>query len=136
MDIFFNEPDDVPVPLGEVEIRSLEAVSHPDGNRVAVQFEVTPFLEKPNFEITIYNPEGKRAASLSVVEAIENKMQFVMHLKGENPNGLYTLQMQILSSNLDDFDLGERESVPAKTISDEVSNEITQAEITFEVPGQ
>ena len=133
MDIFFSDPDDVPQPPEEVKIRELEAKAYPDGRRVAIRFHITPFLQKPNIEIDIYNQDGKKVSSLSVVEAMENRMDFTMHLREPEPQGSYNVKMRLFYTNLDDFDLGERETVPAKTIADEVDTTIDTRETIFEV---
>ena len=41
MDIFFEDPDDVPVPPQEVEIRELKAQPYPDGRRVSIHYHIS-----------------------------------------------------------------------------------------------
>ncbi len=104
MDIFFENPNDKPVPPEEMVIRSLTAQPYEDGRRIKVDFEITPFLERPNLEIDIHNQDGKLAATLSVVEAIENKMTFTMHLREAQPTGEYTLSMVLFYTDLSPMD--------------------------------
>ena len=42
MDIFFQDPTDIPLPPEEVRIRELTAEPWPDGRRVRVYVELTP----------------------------------------------------------------------------------------------
>ena len=111
MDIFFSDPNDVPVPPEQMHIRSFEARAYPDRNRVAVRFEITPFQQKPNIEIAIHNGPGKQLAELSVVELIENKMDFTMHLRGGQADEYTRAHMVMFYNDLDEFDL-EGENLP------------------------
>jgi hypothetical protein len=52
-----------------------------DGRRVAVGFNLTPFLERPSLAVTIRNAEGDEAASLSVIEAMEPNFNLTVHLR-------------------------------------------------------
>jgi hypothetical protein len=100
MDIFFDNPNDPPVPPDEVAIRNLTVKPYEDGRRVAVDFEITPFQEKPNLEIDVHNKNGDLVATFSVVEAIEPKMSFTLHLREESPRGGYTLSMVVFYTDL------------------------------------
>ena len=57
MEIFFNDPEDLPVPPEEVRIRELTAKANPDGRRVRVYLEITPFQRAPDAEVNIINSE-------------------------------------------------------------------------------
>lgn len=104
MDIFFDNPNDPPVPPDEVAIRSLTVQPYEDRRRVVVDFEITPFQEKPNLEIDVHNQEGNLVATFSVVEAIEHKMSFTLHLREEAPGGGYTLSMVVFYTDLASLD--------------------------------
>jgi hypothetical protein len=82
MDIFFQDPSEVPLPPEEVRIRSLRAEPWPDGQRVRVSFEVDPFQKRPNAEIRITDQQDRELASVSVIETMVRKMEFTMHLRG------------------------------------------------------
>ena len=53
MDIFFADPDDIPLPPEEVKIRQLEARPYPEGQRVAVRFEITPMVGATFSSVTV-----------------------------------------------------------------------------------
>ncbi len=133
MDIFFTDPDDMPVPPEEVRIRELEARPYPDGRRVAVRLHVTPFLKRPNMEVTIRNARGEEAANLNVVEAIESHMDFTMHLREEMPEGNYTLALEVFYADLEDLE----EKAPGETTAGEIlqkaRNVVDQMETSFEI---
>ncbi len=91
MDIFFQDPNAIPLPPNEVRIKSLHAEPWPDNRRVRVTLEVTPFQRRPSGEVAISNPLGEEVASVSIIESIVPRMEFTMHLRGENPAGEYRI---------------------------------------------
>lgn len=95
MDINFHDPSDIPLPAEDVRIRELRAEPLPDGRRVRLFIEITPFQQKPNLEIKILTGSGIEAASLSIIEAIDYKMQFTVHLKNESPSNEYIVSLEV-----------------------------------------
>jgi hypothetical protein len=91
MEIFFVDPDDIPLSPDEVRIRQLTAHPHPDGQRVRVYFEITPFQQRPDAELHITNSNGEQVASVSVIETIDPKMEITMHLPASIEAGQFTL---------------------------------------------
>ncbi len=91
MDIFFQDPNAIPLPPNEVRIKSLHAEPWPDNRRVRVTLEVTPFQRRPSGEVAIINPLGEEVASVSIIESIVPRMEFNMHLRGENTAGEYRI---------------------------------------------
>ena len=100
MDIFFTNPNDTPLGPDEIRIRTLEAQPYPDNRRVKVSFEITPFLKRPNFEIFLNNSFGEQVSQFAVVEAIENTMDFTMHIREAKPGGEYTLTMNLYYADI------------------------------------
>ena len=134
VDIFFSDPEDAPVPPDEVRIRRLEARAWPDGERIAVQFSITPFQVKPNLELEIRNPVNELAAELSVVEVIQNEMDFTLHLRGEILPGDYSVRMKVLYTDLDKYDQEKETESDAGEILKESSRITDQAETTCTLP--
>ena len=95
MDINFHDPSDIPLPPEEVRIRELRVEPLPDQRRVRIFIEITPFQQKPNLEIKILTESGSEAASLSIIEAIDYKMQFTVHLKDEPHTGDYIALLEV-----------------------------------------
>jgi hypothetical protein len=83
-----------------VEIRKLEVQPYKDNRRVKVTFEITPFIKRPNIEIAVKNQKGLQVSQFSVVEAIEHKMDFTLHLREPNPGGEYQLSMEVFYADL------------------------------------
>ena len=129
MDINFHDPSDVPLPPEEVRIRELRVEPLPDGQRVRLFIEITPFQRKPNLDIKILNLSGNEAASLSIIEAIDNKMQFTVHLKGDNPSGEYLALLEVY------YFEAEKSSEPSKESEihhlPERAEPVDQQQVTF-----
>lgn len=89
MDIYFTDPDTVPLPPNEIKIQKLSAKPWADGQRVRVNLEITPFQKNPNAVITINNLDGEKVASITIIETIEYDMEFTLHLRGSNNLGKY-----------------------------------------------
>ena len=91
-----NLPPEDGLPPQEVRITELKATPWPeDGRRVRVSLEMTPFLERPNLEITIQNSEGREVSSINIIESIDARMTFTMHLRGDEIKGSYTLTARV-----------------------------------------
>lgn len=130
MDIFFDNPNDPPVPPEEMAVRSLVVKPYQDGRRVAIDFEITPFQKRPNLEIEVRNQEGQLVSTFSVVEAIEHKMSFTLHLREKSPGGEYVLNMELFYTDLSPLD--EEEG----TIGDiliENKNIVATNQVTFSI---
>jgi hypothetical protein len=95
MDINFHDPNDIPLPPDEVRIRELRAEPWPDNRRVRVRLELTPFQKRPNGEIRITDENGVEVASFSIIESIDHKMDFTIHLREGKPAGQFTVSTKI-----------------------------------------
>lgn len=133
MDIFFSDPSDVPVSPEEVQIRELEAKPWPDGQRVAIQFEITPFQNRPNIELKIFNSSGDEVSELSVVEALDSKMDFTMHLREPKPEGIYKVHMRVFYAELERFEDKSGDKKKAGEILKAAATTVDSAETNFEI---
>ncbi len=133
MDIFFSDSDDIPLPPDEVRIRELTAQPHPDGQKVAVKFEITPFQKSPNIEIDIVNQNGDQVSTLSIIEAIENKMTFTMHLREAEREGTYTVKMRLFYADLDDFEENDGETPSVEELLEQIGKTVDTSETKFMV---
>ncbi|MBI3162885.1 MAG: hypothetical protein HYZ23_10255 [Chloroflexi bacterium] len=78
----------------ETKIISLAAQPYPDGYRLRVNLEVTPFQKRPYIEVTLSDSNGDEAASTSIVEPLSWNLEFTMHIRGEL-NNPYTLSARL-----------------------------------------
>src|SRR5215468_3668001 len=78
---FFN-PREVPQPRDRVKVEKLEAKPYPDGWRVRVVLDVTPFQERPSLEIRVRSADGRVVSELSVIETMIWHLEFTIHIRG------------------------------------------------------
>lgn len=86
MDFFFPEDNLDRMTPEETRITSLHAEPYPDGRRLHVNIEMTPFQKRPHLEVTLRDGEGGEIATTSVVEPLTWKIEFTMHRRGELKN--------------------------------------------------
>jgi hypothetical protein len=97
MTINFFESSDVPQPKDKIRIERLESQPYPDGWRVKIIVEVTPFQERPNLDIRVLPAGGERpVATLAVIETMHRHMEFTVHIRGvPSPLGEYVTQVDL-----------------------------------------
>jgi hypothetical protein len=105
MDINFFEPADVPQPRDKVKIERFEAKPYPDGWRIRLIVDVTPFQERPSLEIRVQTgdeDQKRRVAELSVIETMTRHMEFTVHIRGvPSPVGQYLAEAELYYENVD-----------------------------------
>jgi hypothetical protein len=109
MEPFFTEPDNNGQPPEKIRFEKTHIEPYQGTNRIKLQIEITPFLEKPNIEIEIFSKDGNLISSMSIVEIIEHKFELTLHLRDENPKGEYLLKTNIYYSDLSHYEIKEEE---------------------------
>jgi hypothetical protein len=94
MDLFFPEDHLQRATPEETHITSLTAEPYPDGYRLRVNIEITPFQKRPHLEVTLSDSDGEEIASSSIIEPLTWKMEFTMHIRAELRNP-YTLEAKL-----------------------------------------
>ena len=94
MDFFFPEDNLSRMTPEETRITSLTAEPYPDGYRLRVNVEITPFQKRPHIEATLTDAGGDEIASTSLIEPMGWKLEFTMHIRGEL-NNPYTLEARL-----------------------------------------
>src|SRR5688572_13467849 len=109
---FFADPGLAPKPRSEIQVESLTVTPYPDGRRLRVEIELTPFapMDRPNLELTASKPDGIQVGSVSIIEAAQRTLSLTMHIREPQPSGEYTLRV----------DLYYGEEPPQSTISENV----------------
>lgn len=92
MDLNLVDPEDVPRPRDEVRLRQLAVTPMPDGRRLRIDIEMTPFLERPTLDLDVLNPIGESLVRTTVVEADSPSFSLTMHLREAPQDGEYTLR--------------------------------------------
>jgi hypothetical protein len=121
MEMFFADPDDVPLPPSEVRILNMTLDPYPDGRRVRVFIELTPFQKKPHGDVWIKDNAGNVVAEASFIEAVTKQFEMILHLRSFDPEGKYTASLILFySQEVEDEVEGDRTLVrPEKNIVDQ-----------------
>jgi hypothetical protein len=94
MDFFLPEDHLQRAVPEETRITSLTAEPYPDGYRLRVNIEMTPFQKRPHLEVVLKDADHEEVASTSIVEPLGWKIEFTMHIRGEL-NNPYTLEAKL-----------------------------------------
>jgi hypothetical protein len=94
MDFFFPEDNLQRMTPEETRIVGLNAEPYPDGYRLRVNIEITPYQKRPHIEVLLTGADGEEIASTSIVEPMSWKLEFTMHIRGEL-NNPYTLEAKL-----------------------------------------
>lgn len=95
MDFFFAEDNLNRMTPEETHITSLSAEPYPDGYRLRVNIQITPFQKRPHIEVTLKDANGAEVASASIVEPMGWKLEFTMHIRAEGLKNPYTLEAKL-----------------------------------------
>jgi hypothetical protein len=95
---FFGDPTQTPRPRDQIRVEDVTLEPYPDGRRVKVGLRITPFgpTDRPNLDIVVRDEEGKEAATMSVIETLENNFALTIHLRGEEvAHGTYDVEVRL-----------------------------------------
>ncbi|MBN1305296.1 MAG: hypothetical protein JXA13_12740 [Anaerolineales bacterium] len=97
MDFFFpdQDPDIERFPPEKVVITNLQAEAYPDGRRVRVTLETTPFEQRPHIEVSLLDADGNEISSTSIIEPMAWKLEFTLHIRCDPPGNSFTLTAQL-----------------------------------------
>lgn len=99
IDLYLQNNDNL-LPRDQVKITGVKATPYPDGQRVNVAVEITPFRERPNLDIIIRDKDNQRVANAAAIAIMNFRVDFNLHLRGvENPAGDYTVSAQLYYEN-------------------------------------
>lgn len=128
MDIFFQDPSEIPLPPEEVRIRELRAEPKSDGQRVKIFLEVDPFQRRPSADVRITNSLGEELASTTIIESMLRKMEFTMHLRQPRPTGACKVDVTLFYSK--STGTAEEQGAGPNQLETQV---VDKAEIQFEM---
>jgi hypothetical protein len=100
MFIQIEDPSDLPRPPEEVQVRAVAVEPYPDGRRLRVIVELTPFQEPPDLSLRILDQERREVADLSIISAHQATLGFTVHLRGPAPKGRYTMETLVTYEQL------------------------------------
>jgi len=86
----------------DVRIRDIMLEVSPEGRRVAVDLELTPFIERPSIQIAIVNGNGEPAGSSTIIETLDHKFGLVVHLRDREPTEEYQVTVMAYYTSLEE----------------------------------
>jgi hypothetical protein len=104
---FSSTPPENAVPPGEVRFSGLKVEQWPDGLRVRVHVDITPFQKRPDLEATILDADGNEIANTLIIETLENRLVFTLHLHPDSPGKQLTLKAVLSYQDIGTVDEGE-----------------------------
>ncbi len=81
MESFFGGPEVERLPPAETRLVELRAQPDPDGKRLRVYLELTPFLKRPNIELLLTDQQGLEVSSASIIEPMGWKLELTLHIR-------------------------------------------------------
>lgn len=108
MEFFLNDPKVERVSPESTRILALRAEPYPDGRRLRIALELTPFQKRPNIELVLTDPDGNEASAASVVEPVGWKLELTLHNRTTPPaSGAYRLTARLSYPELGKIDQRE-----------------------------
>lgn len=89
---FYDNLDGGPRSREQVRFNKLGLYMYEDGQRVAIGFDITPFMERPSILVRVRNANGEEAASLSVIEAMQPNFNLTLHLRDGDRRDPYEVE--------------------------------------------
>lgn len=121
MDIFFQDPNEVPLPPDEVRIEEFSVDPYPDQRRIRVKMLLTPFQKRPHVEIFILSSEGARLSEVSILESLTKNIELTMHLRSAQPAGEYQIKAIVYYPRESELEEADPRDVPESKIVDRAS---------------
>ncbi|NPA30605.1 MAG: hypothetical protein GXO37_01240 [Chloroflexi bacterium] len=128
---FFDDPNDPKRPPDEVEVRELraEVLEH---RRVRVYLVLSPYEQRPHIELDILNAADEVVGHLSIVEPVNPRLDFVLYLREEAPQGRYRVVASVQYPPPDfKFRLPEGDEPVELTLPE--MREVARAETAFSI---
>ena len=105
MEFFLNDASVERRLPAETRLLDLRAEPDPDGKRMRVALNLTPFQQRPYIELSLTDPDGNAAASASIIEPMGWKLELTLHIrKYGSTAGNYTLTASLSYPDLGEID--------------------------------
>lgn len=132
MDIFFQDPNEVPLPPDEVRILDFSAEPYPDQRRIHVRLALTPFQKRPNVEIVILNSAGDNLSEVSILECMTKNVDLTMHLRAVQPAGSYRIEAVVYYLQDSEQDSADEDAEAPPAPEPQV---VDRGQLTFDLGG-
>jgi hypothetical protein len=104
---FFDSVEANPLPPEEVRITGVTAEPYPEGQRVRVAIEMTPFLVRPWLELVLLDSDGEEVTTANIIEPLNYKIELTLHIRKDDPVGVYRLRARLFYPEQADNDQKE-----------------------------
>jgi len=97
------EPMELPeeaLPPQDVRLIEARIEPWPDRRKVRVHLTLTPFSTRPNLYAVVHDTEGNEVCSAHVIETMDSRMVFTLHLRGESQDGKYILDVEVFYEDI------------------------------------
>lgn len=103
------EEGNLPVPPEEMRFKEVRVEPVLDNGpiRLRVYVETSPFTQRPYLEVTLFNQQGDEISSASVIEPMQRKNVFTLHVRGGQKSGKFSLQARLFYPEKPDSDSRE-----------------------------
>lgn len=95
MFIQIEDPSDLPRPPEEVSVRAIQVDPYPDGQRLRVTIDLTPFLEAPDLVVRVLDANETELAEVSIIGAHQPTLGLTVHLKKQTQQYPYSLDASV-----------------------------------------
>ncbi|MDP2994584.1 MAG: hypothetical protein Q8N46_05625 [Anaerolineales bacterium] len=106
MEFFLTDPDIERLPPADTRLLDLRAEPYPDGKRLRVALDLTPFQQKPYLELTLPDSAGEVVAATSIVEPVAWRLELTLHIlkPGATAGEVYKLTVILSFPDLGEID--------------------------------
>jgi len=95
------------LPPEEVRITALAADPYPEGQRLRVAIEMTPFQKRPWLELVLFDSKGEEVTTANIIEPLNYKIELTLHIRKNDPVGFYSLRARLFYPEQADNDQKE-----------------------------
>ena len=99
-----EEPRSDALEPAQVRFIDVRVEPWPDNRRVRAMVTLTPFVNRPNLYAEVRSPQGDPICSAHVIETMDARMVFTLHLRGEPVDGIYTLDIRLMYDDIGEID--------------------------------
>ena len=100
MNPFFLDPNEVRLPPEAVRLTKVQVMPQPNGRQVKIHLELTPFMKRPNIEVTVISSVGKEVGHASILETMLHTLEITLHLRQVEPGEALRLETRVYYQRL------------------------------------
>jgi hypothetical protein len=94
-----------------MRVEVLKVTPWADGRRVTTTVEITPFQERPNVHVRIYNEQGEEVAATAAIQATQTQFEFTIFMYPQETQGRYRAAAHVAYPHLELDELGRMEAM-------------------------